>query len=61
MIVSALLLLFGFSGFESNAVQFGLDQFLEAPSEDLSVFLHWFVWTRTLGEMLARVVASVQL
>lgn len=56
--MSVILLLLGFSGFQSNAVQFGLDQFLEAPTEDLSVFLHWYVWTSNLGEMIARLLGS---
>ena len=60
-VVGMLLLLLGFSGFQSNAVQFGLDQFMEAPSEDLSVFLHWFVWTKNLGEMFTHVAASALL
>ena len=54
-----LLLLLGLSGFQSNAVQFGLDQLLDAPSEDLSLFLHWFVWTNNLGEMIARIIGTV--
>ena len=58
---SAILLLLGFSGFQSNAVQFGLDQLLEAPSKDLSLFLWWYVWTGSIGEMIARVVGSIAL
>ena len=56
---SAILLLLGFSGFQSNAVQFGLDQLLEAPSKHLSLFLWWYVWTGNIGEMIARVIGSI--
>ena len=58
---SAILLLLGFSGFQSNAVQFGLDQLLEAPSKHLSLFLWWYVWTGNIGEMIARVVGSISI
>ena len=58
MAVSLVFLLLGFSGFQSNAVQFGLDQLVDAPSKDLSSFLHWYVWTNNLGEMIARIIGS---
>ena len=52
-VFSAILLyIVGFGIFQSNAVQFGLDQLLDASSEELSLFLHWFVWTECIGEML---------
>ena len=46
------LLGFGIGGFQSNAVQFGLDQLLDASSEELSLFLHWFVWTENVGKLI---------
>ena len=48
-----VMLVLGLSGFQSNAVQFGLDQLLDASSEELSLFLHWFVWTEYVGVFLA--------
>ena len=54
-----LLLSLGFAGFQSNAVQFGLDQLQDAPSQELSLFLHWYVWTSNLGEMIARIIGSL--
>ncbi len=44
----------GFSGFRSNSVQFSLDQLQEASSEKISLFLHWFMWTEYVGEMVSR-------
>ena len=49
LVFTLLAFIVGFSGFQANVVQFALDQLLESPSEHLSVFLHWFVWTGTLG------------
>ena len=53
-----IVLAAGFTGFQANAVQFGLDQLLDAPSAELSIFLHWYEWTENLGEMLARLITS---
>jgi peptide/histidine transporter 3/4 len=33
----------------SNFIQFGLDQLMEAPSEYLSLFVHWIVWADSLA------------
>ena len=44
----------GIGVFQSNAVQFCLDQLLDASSEELSLFLHWFVWTEHIGVLIPR-------
>ena len=49
-----MLFVLGIGGFQSNVVQFGLDQLLDASSEELSLFLHWFVWTENIGELIPR-------
>ena len=49
----------GNGGFQSNAVQFGLDQLLDASSEELSLFLHWFVWTEQIGELFSRIFTGI--
>ena len=49
----------GFSGFQSNVVQFGLDQLLEAPTEKLSIFLHWFVWTGSVAQWSLHLILVV--
>ena len=51
-----ILFIFGFTGFQANVVQFGLDQLLDSPSEDLSTFLHWFVWTDYVGNLIIRIL-----
>ena len=57
--VAFVLFVIGFSGYQANIVQFGLDQLQEAPSETLSVFLHWFVWTETIGQAIMRSIFAV--
>ena len=39
----------GLSGFIVNAVPFGTDQMLGASSEEISSFIHWFVWAMYTG------------
>ena len=38
--------------FESNAIQFGMDQMLEASSEQLSSFIHWYFWCAHIGPLV---------
>ena len=57
-IAFVVLYILGFGGFQSNAVQFGLDQLQDASSEELSMFLHWFVWTGQIGELIPGICAA---
>ena len=38
--------------FESTAIQFGMDQMLEASSDQLSTFIHWYYWSSSLGNLI---------
>ena len=51
----------GFTGFQANAVQFGLDQLQDMCSAELSVFLHWFVWMDCVGTLLAHMLGAAWL
>ena len=54
-IFPAIILIIGIIGFgmyEANAIQFGMDQMLEASSEQLSSFIHWYYWSLHLGPLL---------
>ena len=39
--------------FEANALQFGLDQLLEAPTPKLINFIHWYYWTHNAVQLIA--------
>ena len=39
--------------FEANAIQFGLDQLLEAPVPKLIAFIHWYYWTHNVVQLVA--------
>ena len=38
--------------FEANAIRFGMDQMLDASSEQLSSFIHWYFWCVNIGPLL---------
>jgi peptide/histidine transporter 3/4 len=48
-VVFVIVLYIGVIGFWSNAVQFGMDQLLDSPGEDRTLFVHWYVWTYYVG------------
>ena len=45
--------------FESTAIQFGMDQMLEASSDELSTFIHWYYWSCSVGRLLVVSCATV--
>ena len=50
-----LFALVGISGlgmYEANAIQFGMDHMMEASSEQLSSFIHWYYWCVNIGPLL---------
>ena len=34
---------------QANAIQFGLDQLLEAPTPKLIAFIHWYYWPQNVN------------
>lgn len=52
---SYLLLVVGHAAFEANIIQFGIDQLQGASGEELSVFIHWYVWSKFLGQAVCTV------
>ena len=37
--------------FQANAIQFGLDQLLEAPTPKLIAFIHRYYWAQNVGSL----------
>ena len=37
--------------YEANAIQFGMDQMMEASSGQLSSFIHWYYWCAHIGPL----------
>ena len=47
-----VLITTGVGLFEANALQFGLDQLLEAPTPKLIAFIHWYYWTHNAVQLV---------
>ena len=50
-----IVMVVGIGMFEANAIQFGMDQLLEEPSEQMSIFIHWYYWSTGVGVVLLSV------
>ena len=48
----------GLGLFQANAIQFGLDQLLEAPTSKLVAFIHWYYWAQNVGNLALFYVLS---
>ena len=59
-LISFAFLVAGFSAFNSNVVQLGLDQLMEEPSGSLGVFVHWFVWSGRFGQVIIHVLYAAK-
>ena len=46
------IVVLGYTAYQANFIQLGLDQLLEAPSISLSLFIHWAIWADTVGAAL---------
>ena len=55
--LTIVICLTGIGLFESTAIQFGMDQMLEASSDELSTFIHWYYWSKQLGNLVIGYVA----
>ena len=51
--ITVILVTTGVGLFEANAIQFGLDQLLEAPTPKLIAFIHWYYWTHNVVQLVA--------
>ena len=49
----SVISIIGYSGFIVSAVPFGTDQMLDAPSEEVSAFIYWFIWVWYTGSFVA--------
>ena len=49
--VIIIVYIIGLGLFQANAIQFGLDQLLEAPTPKLISFIHWYYWAQNVGSL----------
>ena len=43
-VIIIIIYIIGLALFQANAIQFGLDQLLEAPTPKLIAFINWYYW-----------------
>ena len=60
VVVCALLVLaiVGKGMFESTVIQFGTDQMIEASSNQLSTFIHWYYWSLYIGNICIDIIIT---
>ena len=51
--ITGIVITTGVGLFEANALQFGLDQLLEAPTQKLIAFIHGYYWTQNAVQLVA--------
>ena len=51
----------GLAGFKANIIQFGMDQLLDSPARDSSLFIHWFLITFFFGISLGKLALTLAL
>ena len=49
--IGGMMVLIGIGLFEANAIQFGLDQLLEAPTSKLIAYIHWYYWSQKVAHL----------
>ena len=50
-IISGLFGMIGLGLYEANAIQFALNQMVEASSEQLSSFIYWYIWCANVAPL----------
>ena len=58
LIIGYVLTFIGFSGYQSNYIQLGLDQLQDAPSYSSGLFVHSVGWFMIIGMMLLQFIFS---
>ena len=51
-----VLVIVGKGMFESTVIQFGTDQMIEASSNQLSTFIHWYYWSLYIGNICIDII-----
>ena len=57
MLILALAIV-GKGMFESTVIQFGTDQMIEASSNQLSTFIHWYYWSLYIGNACIDIIVT---
>ena len=58
LVLTFSLAIVGKGMFESTVIQFGTDQMIEASSNQLSTFIHWYYWSLYIGNVCIDIIAA---
>ena len=58
LVLTLALAIVGKGMFESTVIQFGTDQMIEASSNQLSTFIHWYYWSLYIGSVCIDIIAA---
>ena len=57
-IPTTVLIIAGLVMFNANIIQFGVDQLQDSPADHQSLFIYWYVWTYSMGVLIAQICWS---
>ena len=56
VLIELVMLFPSYISFSTNVIQFGMDQLHDSPTEDSVLFIHWFVFSSSIGFALIKAV-----
>ena len=59
ILIALLLAICGLVVFSANVIHLGIDQLLDAPTDESVLFIHWYVWTTFVGSLIIRLTTGV--
>ena len=54
--VLLFILFLGLAGYQANIIQFGIDQLLDALSDEITSFIVWYVWTFIISNIFVNIL-----
>ncbi len=60
VVIAEVVYFIGFTAFTVNSVPFGLDQMPDGSGEQITAFIHWYVWSVLVGFVTASLLSTIQ-
>ncbi len=60
VVIAEVVYFIGFTAFTVNSVSFGLDQMPDGSGEQITAFIHWYVWSMLTGFVTASLLNTIQ-
>ena len=59
--VAFIIINVGLAGFQANIIQFGIDQMVDASGDQMSAFIHWYYWSKTIWPGIISIILGLVL